>query len=63
MLVEGTADIRTPDQIQVKIAGQINGSWVLRFKGVPHFGSRYAPGEYGKNTQDFLGMNEPPLKQ
>jgi len=61
MLVEGTSDILTPDPISVKMAGQINGSWVVRFKGVPHFGSKYAPVQYGKNALDFLGMNESPL--
>lgn len=61
MLVEGTSDILTPDAISVKMAGQINGSWVVRFKGVPHFGSKYAPVQYGKNALDFLGMNESPL--
>ncbi|MFA4876080.1 MAG: alpha/beta hydrolase [Methanoregula sp.] len=61
MLVEGTADILTPDAISVKMAGQINGSWVVRFKGLPHFGSKYAPVQYGENALDFLGMNESPL--
>nr|WP_319375038.1 alpha/beta hydrolase [uncultured Methanoregula sp.] len=61
MLVEGTEDILTPDQISVKMAGQINGSWVVRFKGLPHFGSKYAPVQYGENALDFLGMNESPL--
>jgi pimeloyl-ACP methyl ester carboxylesterase len=61
MLVEGTSDILTPEPISLKMAGQINGSWVVRFKGVPHFGSKYAPVQYGKNALDFLGMNETPL--
>jgi pimeloyl-ACP methyl ester carboxylesterase len=61
MLVEGTEDILTPDPISVRMAGQINGSWVVRFKGLPHFGSRYAPVQYGENALDFLGMNEAPL--
>jgi len=61
MFVEGTEDILTPDPISVRMAGQINGSWVVRFKGLPHFGSRYAPVQYGKNALDFLGMNESPL--
>nr|WP_321351515.1 alpha/beta hydrolase [uncultured Methanoregula sp.] len=61
MLVEGTEDILTPDPISVKMAGQINGSWVVRFKGLPHFGSRYAPVQYGENALYFLGMNESPL--
>jgi len=61
MLVEGTDDILTPDPISVRMAGQINGSWVVRFKGLPHFGSKYAPVQYGENALDFLGMNESPL--
>jgi len=61
MLVEGTADILTPDPISVRMAGQINGSWVVRFQGIPHFGSRYAPVQYGENALFFLGTNESPL--
>lgn len=63
MLVEGTADILTPDPISIRMAGQINGSWVVRFKGVEHFGSRYAPVQYGENALFFLGTNESPLGQ
>ncbi|MFA4861248.1 alpha/beta fold hydrolase [Methanoregula sp.] len=61
MLVEGTKDILTPDPISVRMASQINGSWVVRFNGLPHFGSKYAPVQYGENALYFLGMNESPL--
>lgn len=61
MLVEGTADVLTPDPVSVRMAGQINGSWLVRFKGLPHVGSHYAPVQYGENALDFLGMNEAPL--
>jgi pimeloyl-ACP methyl ester carboxylesterase len=58
MLVGGTADDLTPDAISVRMAGQINGSWLVRFKGLPHAGSDYAPVEYGENALAFLGTNE-----
>lgn len=58
MLVAGTADNLTPDAISVRMAGQINGSWLVRFKGLPHVGSNYAPAEYGENALAFLGTNE-----
>ncbi len=61
MLVVGTKDIFTPDPISVRMAGQINGSWLVRFKGLPHVGSHYAPVEYGENALAFLGMDESPL--
>jgi len=61
MLVVGTADNTTPDSISVRMAGQINGSWLVRFKGLQHDGSNYAPVEYGENTLAFLGMDEQPL--
>lgn len=63
MLVEGTHDSLTPDPIAVRMAGQINGSWVVRFKGIEHFGSRYAPVQYGENALYFLGTNESPPGQ
>jgi len=63
MLVEGTADILTPDPISVRMAGQINGSWLVRFKGIPHFGSNSAPVQYGENALFFLGTNESPLSK
>jgi pimeloyl-ACP methyl ester carboxylesterase len=61
MLVVGTEDVLTPDAVSVRMAGQINGSWLVRFKGLPHVGSHYAPFEYGENALDFLGMDESPL--
>jgi hypothetical protein len=42
------------------MAGQINGSWLVRFKGLPNDGSNYALVEYGENTLAFLGMDEQP---
>jgi len=60
MLVVGTADVLTPQTVTVQMAGQINGSWLVRFKDCPHIGSRTAPVEYGENALDFLGMNESP---
>jgi pimeloyl-ACP methyl ester carboxylesterase len=61
MLVVGTADVLTPDPVSVRMASQINGSWLVRFKGLPHVGSHYAPVEYGENALTFLGMDESPL--
>jgi pimeloyl-ACP methyl ester carboxylesterase len=58
MLVAGTADDLTPDAISVRMAGQINGSWLVRFRGLPHAGSDYAPVEYGETALAFLGTNE-----
>ena len=61
MLVVGTNDVLTPDQVSVQMAGQINGSWLVRFKGLPHVGSHYAPVEYGENALTFLSIDESPL--
>jgi pimeloyl-ACP methyl ester carboxylesterase/predicted small secreted protein len=63
MLVVGTEDVLTPQAVAVRIAGQINGSWLVRFKGLPHVGSHYAPVEYGENALDFLSMDESPLSK
>jgi pimeloyl-ACP methyl ester carboxylesterase len=63
MLVVGTSDELTPDPVSVRMAGQINGSWLVRFRGLPHVGSHYAPVEYGENALDFLGMDESPLNR
>jgi pimeloyl-ACP methyl ester carboxylesterase len=63
MLVVGTNDVMTPDPVSVQMAKQINGSWLVRFKGLPHVGSHYAPIEYGENTLAFLGMDESPLNK
>jgi len=60
MLITGTDDVLTPDSVAVRIAGQINGSWLVRFKGIPHAGSFYAPEEYGEIVLTFLGMDESP---
>jgi pimeloyl-ACP methyl ester carboxylesterase len=60
MLVVGTADVLTPEPVTVQMAGQINGSWLVRFKDLPHIGSRNAPVEYGENALAFLGNNESP---
>jgi pimeloyl-ACP methyl ester carboxylesterase len=60
MLVVGTNDILTPQPVTVQMAGQINGSWLERYKDLPHIGSRNAPVQYGENTLDFLGREEQP---
>jgi pimeloyl-ACP methyl ester carboxylesterase len=60
MLVVGTADVLTPDAVSVKIASHINGSWLVRFKGLPHVGYHQAPVQYGENALHFLAMNESP---
>jgi len=61
MLITGTADTLTPQSVAVDIADQINGSWLVRFKGIPHAGSSYAPEEYGRITTTFLEMDESPV--
>jgi pimeloyl-ACP methyl ester carboxylesterase len=58
MLVVGTDDVLTPEAVTVQIAGQINGSWLVRYKGLPHAASHYAPVDYGNNALAFLGANE-----
>jgi pimeloyl-ACP methyl ester carboxylesterase len=63
MLVVGTEDVLTPDRVSVRMAEQINGSWLVRFKGLPHAGSHYAPVEYGENALKFLGTDESPLNK
>jgi hypothetical protein len=60
MLIVGTADALTPDQVSVQIAGQINGSWLLRFLNIPHSGQSYAPIQYAESVLTFLDMNESP---
>ena len=60
MLVVGTSDILTPQPVTAQMAGQINGSWLERYKDLPHIGSRNAPIQYGENTLDFLGREEQP---
>ncbi len=61
MLVVGTADVLTPDSVSVQMAGLINGSWLVRFKGLPHTGYHYAPVQYGESALAFLGMNQSPV--
>jgi pimeloyl-ACP methyl ester carboxylesterase len=60
MLIVSTSDDLTPDSVSVRMAGQIDGSWLVRFKGIPHAGSMYAPVEYGESVVTFLGMDESP---
>ena len=61
MLIVGTEDVVTPDPISVRMAGQINGSWLVRFRGIQHAGSNHSPVLYGENALWFLGMDESPL--
>ncbi len=61
LIIVGTADTITPDPVSVRMAGQINGSWLVRYKGLNHIGSRYAPVQYGETALFFLGTNESPL--
>ena len=50
MLVVGTGDVITPQAVSVQMAGQINGSWLVRFQGLPHIGNRNPPVQYGENA-------------
>jgi pimeloyl-ACP methyl ester carboxylesterase len=61
LIVVGTADTTTPDPVSARMAGQINGSWLVRYKGLNHIGSRYAPVQYAETAIFFLGTNESPL--
>ncbi|MDO9539778.1 MAG: alpha/beta hydrolase [Methanocalculus sp.] len=60
MLIVGTNDVLTPEAVSIRIAGEIDGSWLLRFKGIPHAGFHYAPVEYGESVLFFLGLGESP---
>ncbi len=60
MLIVGTEDVLTPDAISARMAGQINGSWLVRFKGIPHTGYHKVPVQYGEAALMFLGMNQSP---
>ncbi|MDD1702837.1 MAG: alpha/beta hydrolase [Methanoregula sp.] len=60
LLLVGSDDILTPPNVTHQIAGQISGSWLVAFKGLPHVGSHYAPVEYGKTTLTFLSVNQSP---
>jgi len=61
MIIVGTGDTTTPDAVSVRMAGQINGSWLVRYKGLEHIGSRYAPVQYGKTALLIPGTDESPL--
>ena len=61
MLIVGTSDVLTPDSVSVQIAGQINGSWVVRYTGIQHSGQSYAPIQYAGSVTDFLMTNETPV--
>ena len=60
MFIVGTDDLVTPDSVSLQMAGQVNGSWVVRFKGIPHEGEKYAPNQYGQSILNFLAMIEAP---
>jgi pimeloyl-ACP methyl ester carboxylesterase len=61
LIIVGTADTITPDPVSARMAGQINGSWLVRYKGLNHIGSRYAPVQYAGTALLFLDTNESPL--
>ncbi len=61
MLVVGTGDVLTPDTVSIQMAGQINGSWLVRFKGLPHTGYHFAPVQYGESACMFFGINQSPV--
>lgn len=42
MLLVGTRDVLAPDLVSVRMAGEIDGSLLVRFKGLQHVESRYA---------------------
>jgi len=57
LLVVGTEDSITPAVLSYQMAGQINGSWLVRFEGLPHAGGDLAPVAYGRTAVHFLEMD------
>lgn len=57
LLVVGTGDTITPAVLSYRMAGQINGSWLVRFEGFPHAGGDVAPVTYGTTAVHFLQMD------
>lgn len=57
LLVVGTEDTITPAALSYQMAGQINGSWLVRFEGLPHAGGDLAPVTYGRTAVHFLEMD------
>ena len=60
MLIVATGDTTTPEGVSAQMATQINGSWLVRYQGLQHIRSRYAPVQYGDTALFFLGTNEAP---
>ncbi len=56
MLVVGTQDTITPDILSARMAGKINGSWLIRFSDLPHAGGDVDPVRYADNALYFLKM-------
>ena len=54
LLIVGTNDTVTPDSISGRMAGEIDGSWLVRFAGVSHGGENEVPDEYGRAVETFL---------
>lgn len=54
MLIVGTNDTITPDVLSARMAGQINGSWLVRFPDLPHAGGEVDPVRYGTTALYFL---------
>ncbi len=57
LIVVGTGDTITPPALSYRMAGAINGSWLVRFRGLPHAGGDVAPAEYGRTAVHFLAAN------
>jgi len=60
LLVVGTQDTITPAVLSYQMAGQINGSWLVRFEGLPHAGGDLAPFAYGRTAVYFLELDASP---
>ena len=54
MLIVGTNDTLTPDSISVRMVGEIDSSWLVRFAGISHGGEKEAPDEYARAVETFL---------
>ncbi|HOV67130.1 MAG TPA: alpha/beta hydrolase [Methanoregulaceae archaeon] len=57
LLVVGTEDTITPPALSYQMAGKVNGSWLVRFEGLPHAGGDVAPVAYGRTAVHFLQMD------
>ena len=63
LVISGLDDDILPEPLAVQISGEIDGSWLVRYKNATHWLMYQDPVGLGRTVNNFLGVNQDLMPQ